>query len=152
MQILKASMFSCGPWSPSEGRNAHHTWMPVPCKCSICARIVWMLLMIFFWWPTSVIPKLITSLKKTNAFFISYFNKNLFGAELSSTLYWHNLCLLGKQILFSCSWVLRSGSCNGSDGRLASTFSIVETKEKLSCQGELFLNWSEIVHKKLSRS
>lgn len=41
--------------------------MPVPCKCSICARIVWMLLMIFFWWPTSVIPKLITSLKKTSA-------------------------------------------------------------------------------------
>lgn len=72
--------------SPAEGRNAHHTWIPVPCKCSICALIVWMLLMIFFWWPTSVIPKLITSLKKTNALFIRYLAKNVFGAKLSSTL------------------------------------------------------------------
>ena len=44
-------------------RPVHHTWTPVPWRCSIWALIVCMLLMIFFWWPTSVIPKLITSLE-----------------------------------------------------------------------------------------
>lgn len=50
-------MFS--PWRPVAVR---HTWTPVPWRWSIWALIVCMLLMIFFWWPTSEIPKLITSL------------------------------------------------------------------------------------------
>lgn len=42
--------------------TVRHTWTPEPCRCSICALIVCILLMTFFWCPTSEIPKLITSL------------------------------------------------------------------------------------------
>lgn len=47
------------PW---RSVTLRHTWTPVPWRCSIWALIVCMLLMIFFWWPTSVIPKFKTSL------------------------------------------------------------------------------------------
>lgn len=40
-----------------------HTWTPLPWRWSIWALIVCMLLMIFFWWPTSEMPRLITSLQ-----------------------------------------------------------------------------------------
>lgn len=46
---------------------ACHTWTPVPWRSSIWALIVCMLLIIFFWWPTSEIPKLITSLEDRTA-------------------------------------------------------------------------------------
>ncbi len=49
---------------PGRAADAHHTWMPVPWRCSMWALIVCILLMIFFWWPTKEIPKLITSLKQ----------------------------------------------------------------------------------------
>lgn len=48
-----------------------HTWTPVPWRCSIWALIVCMLLMIFFWWPTRVIPKLITSLEERTTLWVS---------------------------------------------------------------------------------
>lgn len=49
---------------PGRASDVHHTWTPVPWRCSIWALIVCILLMIFFWWPTKEIPKLITSLKQ----------------------------------------------------------------------------------------